>query len=64
MWDFKYSQCYYAEQLISKHIFNTFKKEDIAFIGNYVTKDCDIFWISRKLYLSTLDRTYYKINIS
>lgn len=56
MWDFKYSQCYYAEQLISKHIFNTFKKEDIAFIGNYVTNDCDIYLISRKLYLSSLNR--------
>jgi hypothetical protein len=63
MWDFKYEKCSYAEQLITKHVFNTFKKEEISFIGNYVTKDCDIYLISRKLYLSTGDRKYYKIKI-
>jgi len=56
MWDFKYERVFYSEQLTTKHIFNTFKSDDIAFIGNYLTKDCDIFWISRKLYLSSLNR--------
>jgi hypothetical protein len=60
MWDFKYEKCSYSEQLTTKHIFHTFKKEEIAFIGNYVTNDCDIYLISRKLYLSTLnsDKSY------
>jgi hypothetical protein len=64
MWDFKYSPCYYAEQLITKHVFNTFIRDDIAFIGNYLTKDSDIYWISRKMYLSTLNNDkHYKIRI-
>ena len=63
MWDFKYEKCSYSEQLLTKHIFNTFKNDDIAFIGNYLTKDSDIYWISRKLYLSTLDRKHYKLNM-
>jgi len=62
MWDFKYDKCSYSEQLTTKHIFNSFKKEEITFIGNYLTKDCDIYLISRKLYLSTLNNhTHYKI---
>jgi len=52
MWDFKYDKCSYSEQLITNHVFNTFKSDDIAFIGNYLTNKCDIYWISRKLYLS------------
>lgn len=63
MWNFKYYKCSYAEQLLSKHVFNTFKRNDIGFIGNYLIKDCDIYWISRKIYLSTVDRKYYKIKI-
>lgn len=59
MWDFTYENVFYAEQLITKHVFNTFKKEEISFIGNYVTKDCDIYLISRRLYLSTFDRKHY-----
>ena len=55
MWNFKYERVFYSEQLTTKHIFNTFKSDDIAFIGNYLTKDCDIYWISRKMYLSTLN---------
>ena len=56
LWDFKYKKISYPEQLITTHLFNTFEKGDIAFIGNYLTKDCDIFWISRKLYLSNFVR--------
>tara|TARA_B110000967_G_scaffold24288_1_gene22377 strand:+ start:5310 stop:5939 length:630 start_codon:yes stop_codon:yes gene_type:complete len=63
MWNFKYEKSSYSEQLISNHIFNTFKRDDIAFIGNYLTKNCDIYWISRKTCLSTVDRKYYKIKI-
>ena len=63
MWNFKYDICSYSEQLTTKHIFNSFKRDDIAFIGNYLTKNCDIYWISRKLYLSTLDRKHYTIKI-
>lgn len=63
MWNFKYDKCSYSEQLTTKHIFNNFKRDDIAFIGNYLTKDCDIYWISRKICLSTADRNYYKIKI-
>jgi hypothetical protein len=63
MWDFKYEKCSYSEQLITNHVFNTFKSDDIAFIGNYLTKKCDIYWISRKMCLSTADRNYYKIKI-
>ena len=63
MWNFKYEISSYSEQLTTKHILATFKKEDIAFIGNYLTKDCDIFWISRKLYLSNLDKNNYILNI-
>jgi hypothetical protein len=63
MWNFKYEKSSYSEQLISNHIFNTFKRDDIAFIGNYLTKKCDIYWISRKTCLSTVDRKYYKIKI-
>ena len=63
MWNFKYEKVFYAEQLITNHVFNSFKKDDIAFIGNYLTKNCDIYWISRKLYLSTLDRKHYTIKI-
>ena len=63
MWNFKYERVFYSEQLTTKHIFNTFKSDDIAFIGNYLTKDCDIYWISRKMYLSTLDRKNYKLKI-
>jgi hypothetical protein len=63
MWNFKYDICSYSEQLTTKHVLNTFKKEYISFIGNYLTKDCDIYWISRKIYLSTLDRKHYKIKI-
>lgn len=64
MWNFKYDKCSYSEQLTTKHIFNTFKRDDIAFIGNYLTKDCDIYWISRKIYLSTLNNDkQYKIII-
>jgi len=65
MWDFKYEKCSYSEQLTTKHIFNTFKKEEISFIGNYVTKQCDIYWISRKLYFSNnLFSTNYKLIIT
>ena len=63
MWDFKYEKVSYAEQLITKQVFNTFNKEEISFIGNYLTKDCDIYLISRRLSLSTLNRNYYKIII-
>ena len=64
MWNFKYEKVSYAEQLLTKHIFNTFNKEEISFIGNYLTKDCDIYWISRKKYLSNLnDDKDYKIKI-
>ena len=64
MWDFKYDICSYSEQLTTKHIFNTFKRDDIAFIGNYLTKGCDIYWISRKMCLSTLNNhKHYKIVI-
>jgi hypothetical protein len=64
MWNFKYEKSSYSEQLISNHIFNTFKRDDIAFIGNYLTKKCDIYWISRKMYLSTLNNhKHYKIVI-
>ena len=66
MWNFKYdhNNTFYAEQLITKHIFNTFNIQDIAFIGNYLTDNCDIFWISRKLYLSNLNNhSHYKITI-
>jgi hypothetical protein len=64
MWNFKYKISSYSEQLTTKHILATFKKEDIAFIGNYLTQDCDIFWISRKLYLSNLNNhSHYKITI-
>ena len=64
MWNFKYDICSYSEQLTTKHIFNTFKKEEISFIGNYLSKDCDIYWISRNLYLSTLNSNKsYKIKI-
>ena len=64
MWDFEYDICSYSEQLTTKHVFNTFKSDDIAFIGNYLTNDCDIYWISRKLYLSTLNNDkHYKIKI-
>lgn len=63
MWNFKYEKCSYSEQLTTKHIFNTFKKEEISFIGNYLIKDCDIYWISRKMYLYNIDRKYYKIKI-
>jgi|TARA_B110000208_G_C11748476_1_gene422596 hypothetical protein len=63
MWDFKYEKCSYSEQLITNHVFNTFKSDDIAFIGDYLTKKCDIYWISRKTCLSTFDRKYYKIKI-
>ena len=63
MWDFKYEKVSYAEQLITKQVFNTFNKEEISFIGNYLTKDCDIYLISRRLSLSTLNRNYYKIFI-
>tara|TARA_Y100000389_G_scaffold185856_1_gene205647 strand:+ start:952 stop:1584 length:633 start_codon:yes stop_codon:yes gene_type:complete len=64
MWNFKYERVFYSEQLTTKHIFNTFKSDDIAFIGNYLTKDCDIYWISRKLCLSTFNNEKeYKILI-
>jgi hypothetical protein len=64
MWNFKYEKVSYAEQLITKHVFNTFKKEDLAFIGNYLINVCDIYWISKKLYLSTLNNdTNYKLKI-
>tara|TARA_Y100000768_G_C23989983_1_gene691765 strand:+ start:6410 stop:7042 length:633 start_codon:yes stop_codon:yes gene_type:complete len=64
LWNFKYDICSYSEQLTTKHIFNTFKRDDIAFIGNYLTKDCDIYWISRKLYLSILNNNKnYKVKI-
>ena len=63
MWNFKYEKVSYAEQLITKHIFNTFKNDDIAFIGNYLTKDSDIYWISRKLYLSNINNNNYKLRI-
>ena len=64
MWDFKYEKCSYSEQLTTKHVFNTFNKEEISFIGNYLTKKCDIYWISRKLYLSTLNNNKnYKLKI-
>jgi len=63
MWNFKYEKSSYSEQLTTKHIFNTFKKEYICFIGDYLTNECDIYWISRKIYLSNLDRKYYKIKI-
>jgi len=65
MWNFKYDyNTSYAEQLITNHIFNTFKKEEIIFAGNYLTKNCDIFWISRNLYLSNLNNdSHYKITI-
>ncbi len=63
MWDFKYEKVSYSEQLTTKHIFNTFKSDDIAFIGNYLTKNCDIYWISRKMCLSIVDRKVYKIKI-
>ena len=64
MWDFKYEKVSYAEQLITKQVFNTFNKEEISFIGNYLTKDCDIYLISRKKYLSNLnDDKDYKIKI-
>jgi hypothetical protein len=63
MWNFKYDKCSYSEQLTTNHVFNTFIRDNIAFIGNYLTKDCDIYWISRKMYLSTVDRKYYKIKI-
>jgi len=63
MWDFKYDKCSYSEQLITNHVFNTFKSDDIAFIGNYLTKNCDIYWISRKLYLSNIINNNYKLRI-
>lgn len=64
IWNFKYETVSYAEQLITKHVFNTFKNDDVDFIGNFLTKDCDIYWISRKLYLSSFnyDKSY-KIKI-
>lgn len=66
MWDFKYDKCSYSEQLITNHVFNTFKSDDIAFIGNYLTNKCDIYWISRKLYLSNnnIISSNYKLILS
>lgn len=66
MWDFKYDKCSYSEQLITNHVFNTFKSDDIAFIGNYITNKCDIYWISRKLYLSNnnIINSNYKLILS
>lgn len=64
MWNFKYDKCSYSEQLTTNHVFNTFIMDDIAFIGNYLTKDSDIYWINRKKYLSTLNNDkQYKIRI-
>ena len=64
MWNFKYYKCSYSEQITTNHVFNNFKKEDIFFIGNYLTKSCDIYWISRNLYLSNLNNdSNYKITI-
>tara|TARA_B100000768_G_C11250361_1_gene363836 strand:- start:801 stop:1430 length:630 start_codon:yes stop_codon:yes gene_type:complete len=60
MWNFKYEDCSYSEQLTTKHVFHSFKKEEISFIGNFLNKDCDIYWISKNLYLSELDPKYYK----
>lgn len=65
LWDFKYETVSYSEKLTTKHIFNTFKNDDIYFIGNYLTKHCDIFWISRNLYLSKLNSdNNYKLKIN
>ena len=56
----------------SKKFYETHKEEisfignylSKDFIGNYLSKDCDIYWISRKLYLSTLNSNKsYKIKI-
>lgn len=65
LWNFKYEKCYYSEQLTTKHFIKTFKKNKIDFIGNYLNKDSDIYWISRKLYLSNLNTDKnYKLKIS
>lgn len=63
MWNFKYEDCSYSEQLITKHVFHSFKKEEIFFIGNFLTKDCDIYWISKNVYFSQIDRNNFKIKI-
>lgn len=55
MWNFTYESCNYAEQLITKHVFNIFNKEEITFIGQYLTKDCDVYWINRELNLHILN---------
>lgn len=64
MWLFKYEYCNYPEELITKHVLNIFNKNNINFIGNYLNKESDIYLISRKLYLSTVDKRYYILKIT
>lgn len=63
MWDFEYKQCSYSEQLTTEHVIKTFKKDQLNFIGDYLTNDCDIYWISRNSYLSSVNKEHYKTYI-
>lgn len=64
LWNFEYQNCKYAEQLITNHVLKTFSKNNIEFISNFITQDCDIFWIKNNLYLSNTDKNHYKTYIS
>jgi hypothetical protein len=54
MWNFQYEKCNYSEELTTKHILKTFKKNDVSIIGDYLTKDNDIYWINRDVSLFDL----------
>lgn len=54
MWTFNYEKCNYSEELTTKNILKTFKKNDIAIIGDCLNKDNDIYWINRNISLFDL----------
>ena len=54
----------YAEYHLTKHIFNNIDIKKIRFIGNIITKNNEIYWKKRNIYLSTYNsHNNYKISI-
>jgi len=64
MWNFKYDiHCEYPEQLITRHVAQTFANTDISFFGDKITSECDIYWLGRNILLSQYSKQVYKTYI-
>ena len=65
IWDFNSEVTdLYAEYHLSKHIFKNIDISNIVFIGNTLSKENDIYWRKKNLFISNYNNDKnYKLNI-